>query len=215
MIKRKRTFIAGASIFLVLFLLGGSFIAFRATDIPRAEKQYKARNDSKSLVELCVHLTASKEYERQIQYIKELMGRMDFAEFSNSMDQISVFKKSDKKIIYQMMLTRYLEAWLHLDKPEQYLLEFPVIYKKYLNEKECFSYIQYSISDKLLSDKQLATVLTALNAHMEGEEKEIQLFNLDTQAAIVISQGDEVEYRKLNWKIDLLKEDLLQGKANA
>lgn len=208
--KKKILLILTAILLSVVLLLGGSFVAFHIFSIRIDEMYYEEYKDNKILVSLCMELADSKDYERQIKHIKNLIDHVEFTEFDQILQVYKGLDKNDREVCYQVILTRYLEAYLHLGKTEQYLSEFPVVYTKYLNERNCFEYIKYSIIDNLISEDELNTVLTALENHMEHESSVIQLFNLDAQSAIYSSVGNRLKMDEVNRKAELLRRDLIE-----
>lgn len=213
--SKKAALVLVAVLLSFLLLLAGSFAVFSAMSTTLYEKQYEEYRDKKTLVSLCLKLEDSTDYERQLKYMKELIDRVELEEFKQILPTGKALDEEDKEICYQVILTRYLEAYLHLGKTEQYLSEFPVIYKKYPDERQCFEYIEYSLSDDILSEKQLDTVLAALEAHLKQESNVVQLSNLAAQAGIYSYQGNKLKLDEVLRRSEQIRRELLeQGKKS-
>lgn len=199
------------SIILAVILVTGIILAVLFVKSEnRNEKHYLEYQDNKSLIWLCINLSNSKKYDKQIKYIEQFMNKVSYDEFDKELEKTQRFNETQRKTCYGIVLTKYMSAFLHLNQTKDFPSAFEKVYRQYDDSREFYRYIDYSLSEEKLSRGQLEVILKSCKDHLGEENTLVKISNLNTQALLYGYCNEEEQMQEIFSEIDEMKNKLIE-----
>ena len=189
--KRKKIII----LLIINFFLGIVLlftIFYKDLSLCFYEKNYEIFGGKDNLLSICNLLKETKDYKKQITYYSKIISNND----------LSSSNKPEEIVLYDTILSQYLEALLRTDRYNDFIADFEKYYAQFRNLNFRDTYFTNSITDDPLKREQLQVLLESFQKVYELENTFLEkIHNLTNQATIYFYLGDSSKYYDTENKI--------------